>query len=145
MSAGTRRSVLFGVAAVLLSFGAPATAQQSGQLRVTVRYTGQGAVDATHELFVWAFDTPQITNDTVAVATASITSNGGTAALTGLPARVYIAAAYDEKGEYDGTSGPPPAGTPVVIYGEGGQAKPVPSGGPEASVVVTFDATHRAR
>jgi hypothetical protein len=146
MLSGTNvRAWGLGLAIALGALGAPAGAQETGHLKVTVQYTGQGTVDATHEIFIWAFDTPQVTNDSVPVANAVITTNGGTAALTGLPARVYLAAAYDEKGDYDGTSGPPPAGTPVVIYGDGGQAKAVPTDGASAAVTLTFDATHRAQ
>ena len=73
----------------------------------------------------------------------SITANGGTLNFSGLPKEVYIAAAFDEKGDYDGTSGPPPTGTPITIYGEMGAAKAVPTGGADAAVTVTFDATVR--
>ena len=65
------------------------------------------------------------------------------ATFSGLPKEVYIAAAFDEKGDYDGTSGPPPPGTPITIYGEMGVAKAVPTGGADAAVTVTFDATVR--
>jgi hypothetical protein len=139
------RALWLGLAIAWGALGAPGAALETGHLKVTVQYTGQGTVYAPHEIFLGAFDTPLITNDSVPVASAVITTNGGTAALSGLPARVYLAAAYDEKGEYDGTSGPPPAGTPVMIYGEGGQAKSVPTGGANASVTLTFDGAHRAQ
>jgi hypothetical protein len=36
---------------------------------------------------------------------------------------VYVVLVYNEKGDYDGRSGPPPAGTPLSTYGKAG--KPV--------------------
>ena len=48
-----------------------------------------------------------------------------TASFSGLP-KTVMAAARSEKGDYDGTQGPPPTGTPVTIYqrhghGDGGR------------------------
>ena len=40
---------------------APLTAAvAAGTLKVTVHYTGKGKVDASHKLWVWLFDTPNI-------------------------------------------------------------------------------------
>ena len=72
-----------------------------------------------------------------------VTSNGRSLSFSGLPKEVYLAAAFDEKGDYDGTSGPPPSGTPITIYGEMGVAKAVATGGADAGVSVTFDDTNR--
>ena len=128
----------------LVALATPAMiAQESGKLKVTVAYKGAGAVDASHEIYLWVFDTPNIGADSVPLATEVITTNGGSVSLSGLPKEVYLAAAYDEKGDYDGTSGPPPPGTPIVIYGEMGAAKAVATGGADAGVTVTFDDTVR--
>src|SRR5262245_45193366 len=106
------------VALGLVALAAPAMiAQESGKLKVTVTYKGAGTVDASHELYLWIFDTPNIGADSVPIATEVITTNGGAASFSGLPKEVYLAAAFDEKGDYDGTSGPPPTGTPITIYG----------------------------
>ena len=132
------------VALALVAIASPAiVAQETGNLKVTVTYTGAGTVDGTHEIYVWLFDTPNITADSAPLASDVITASGGTATFSGLPKEVYIAAAFDEKGDYDGTSGPPPPGTPITIYGEMGAAKAVPTGGADAAVTVTFDATIR--
>ena len=132
------------VALALVALAAPAiVAQESGKLKVTVDYTGTGTVDATHEIFVWVFDNPNIGADSVPIASDALTANGGSLNFSGLPKEVYLAAAYDEKGDYDGTSGPPPPGTPITIYGEIGVAKAIPTGGADAAVSVTFDATVR--
>ena len=132
------------VALGLVALATPAMiAQESGQLKVTVSYKGAGTVDASHEIYLWVFDNPNIGADSIPVATEVITANGATVSFTGLPNEVYLAAAFDEKGDYDGTSGPPPPGTPITIYGEMGAAKGVATGGADAAVTVTFDDTMR--
>ena len=132
------------VALALVAMATPAiVAQESGKLKVTVDYKGTGTVDASHEIFVWVFDNPNIGADSVPIANDVLTTNGGSLNFSGLPKEVYLAAAYDEKGDYDGTSGPPPTGTPITIYGEAGVAKAIPTGGADAAVSVTFDATVR--
>jgi hypothetical protein len=132
------------VALALVAMATPAiVAQESGKLKVTVDYKGTGTVDASHEIFVWVFDNPNIGADSVPIANDVLTTNGGSLNFSGLPKEVYLAAAYDEKGDYDGTSGPPPPGTPITIYGDMGAAKAVATGGADAAVAITFDATVR--
>lgn len=132
------------VAALIVAGTAPAiVAQESGKLKVTVEYKGTGTVDASHEIYVWLFDTPNITADTPPIAVDVLTANGGSLDFSGLPAQVYLAAAFDEKGDYDGTSGPPPPGTPITIYGDAGAAAAIATGGADAGVTVTFDGTVR--
>ena len=127
------------VAALVMGVASHASAQQTGKLQVTVDYKGAGTVDKTHQIFVWVFDTPDINENSVPIATDQATSNGATLSFSGLPKTVYLAAAYNEKGTFDGTQGPPPSGTPVTIYGGMGTATGVPTGGDEAKVTVTFD------
>lgn len=132
------------VALGLVAIASPAiVAQESGKLKVTVEYKGAGPVDTAHEIYVWVFDNPNIGADSVPVANDVITANGATLTFSGLPKEVYLAAAYDEKGDYDGSSGPPPSGTPITIYGEMGAATAIPTAGGDAAVTVTFDATVR--
>jgi len=140
-----RKSLVVLAAAVALSAIAPprAAAQETGQLKVTVEYKGPGTVDKSHQIFVWVFDTPDISGSTEPISADVITTSGGTASFSGLPKTVYLAAAFNEKGDYDGTQGPPPTGTPVTIYGGMGTAKAVESGGAEAAVTVTFDDSTR--
>jgi uncharacterized protein (DUF2141 family) len=141
-----RKTVL---ALVVLAVAFAATAhpgargQDTGQLKVTVEYKGQGTVDKSHQIFVWVFDSPDITAASVPVATDVVTANGGSVSFTGLPKTVYLAAAFNEKGDYDGTQGPPPTGTPVTIYGGAGSATPVQTGGADTAVTVTFDDSMR--
>jgi len=116
-----------------------AAAPEGGQLKVTIQYKGAGTVDAAHQVIVWAFSTPQIDANSQPISSQTVVTNGGSASFLGLPKVVYLAAAFNEKGTYDGTGGPPPTGTPIVIFGDAGAAKAVDSGGPEAAVTVTFD------
>ena len=134
---------LLALALVALAASPAVVAQESGRLKVTVDYKGTGSVDASHEIFVWVFDNPNIGADSVPVASDVLTTNGGSLNFSGLPQQVYLAAAFDEKGDYDGTSGPPPPGTPITIYGEMGAAAAVPTGGTDAAVTVTFDGSVR--
>lgn len=132
------------LALALVAMATPSiVAQEAGQLKVIVNYKGAGTVDSTHEIYLWVFDTPNIGADSVPIANNAITSNGGTVSFTSLPKEVYLAAAYDEKGDYDGTSGPPPTGTPITIYGDMGAAKAVATGGADVTVTVTFDDSMR--
>lgn len=131
------------LAALILvaSLASSTSAQEAGKLKVVVDYKGHGTVDASHELYIWVFDTPNITGDSVPIASDVLTANGSSANFSGLPKEVYLAAAFDEKGDYDGSSTPPP-GTPIVIYGDAGIAKPVATGD-GSSVNVVFDDTMR--
>ena len=140
-----RKSVVTLIAAVALCAVARlgAVAPETGQLKVTVDYKGPGTVDKSHQIFVWVFDSPDIQASSVPIASDVITTNGGSASFTGLPKTVYLAAAFNEKGDYDGTQGPPPSGTPVTIYGGMGTAKAVDTGGAEATVTITFDDSTR--
>lgn len=134
--------------AVLLAGGIglaarPAASPEEGHLKVTVDYKGQGQVDKTHQVIVWAFDTPDINENSQPIATDVVTENGGSVSFTGLPKTVYLAAAYNEKGDYDGTGGPPPSGTPVTVYGGIGTASGVATGDDSAAVTVDFDDSTR--
>ena len=112
----------------------------SNDVKVTVKYTGKGMVDADHRLWVWLFTTPDINAGSIPIAEQSIQKNGGVATFPNLAEKeVFIAVAYDEKGGFGGNA-PPPPGSPVALYGaKGPQDKPaavVP--GPKGSVTVTF-------
>jgi hypothetical protein len=100
-------------------------ARQGADLAVTVAYTGKGPVDANTDILVFLFDHPDVTAESRPLGVQPVAKNGGVATFKALTAAtVYVLAVYDEKGNYDGRSGPPPAGTPVGSYSKGG--KPVP-------------------
>jgi len=120
---------------------------ETGKLAISVEYTGKGAVDKDHRLWIWVFDNPDSSTwpDSTPLAVAMLTENGATHRFTGLPKQVYFGTAYDEAGGYDGTAGPPPAGTPISVYGmaDGGMAEAVGTGGDDAAVTATFDDSFR--
>jgi len=109
---------------------------------MTVEYKGAGKVDKEHQIWIWVFDTPTIDESSEPVSITSVAENNGSASFNSLPETVYIAVCFDEKGGYDGTSGPPQSGSPVSIYGGSGTAKAVKTGS-EAKVTVTFDDSMR--
>lgn len=139
------------VAAAIVGVAGTARAQDAstaaGKLKVTVEYRGQsGTVDKEHKIWIWLFDTPNITADSMPVAVGALNENKGTYKFIALPKEIYIAAAFDSKGGYDGSSGPPAQGTPLTILGGAGpgtMATAVASGADDATVTVTFDDTIR--
>lgn len=109
-------------------------------LSVTLTYKGKGTVDDNHKLIAWVFADPNVTSGSRPIATQSTGKNGATVTFTGLPATpVYVFAAFDQKGGYDGVSGPPPAGIPTGLYSKApkGPALAVKAGGP--ALKLTFD------
>jgi uncharacterized protein (DUF2141 family) len=139
-----------GVLAVALSASLAAGQEQaaeSGKLAVAVEYTAKGSVDQDHKIWIWLFDNPNSDTwaDSTPVAIGSLTENGASYKFAGLPKQVYFAMAYDETGGYDGTSGPPPQGTPIAIFGMAstGAAAAVDTGGDDTAVKTTFDDSMR--
>jgi hypothetical protein len=128
--------------AVLAGPGAQGTEATQAGVKVTVEYTGKGTVDASHRIWVWLFDTPEIGPGAMPIGELSIEKNGGTADFTAVAAhQVWVAVAYDEKGGFGGMA-PPPSGSPVALYladGKPGWVTP----GTEAAITVTFDDTGR--
>ena len=118
--------------------------RQGADLSVTVSYAGKGPVDAKNDILVFLFDSPNVTADSRPLGSVQVvTKNGGTATFKGVQAAtVYVLAVYDEKANYDGTTGPPPAGTPDGMYSKGGKPLPVePAKTPK--VTMKFDGTRR--
>ena len=137
----------FTVTAAVATFLALAAATQAeraqpdaSNVNVTVKYTGKGAVDADHKIWVWLFDTPEIGPAAQPIAEEAMSKNGGTISFGNVAAKtVYVAVAYDEKGGFTGQA-PPPPGSPIAIYGAkgpDGTAQPVTPGA-KASVTITF-------
>ena len=111
-------------------------------VKVTVKYTGKGEVDASHKLWIWLFDTPDLGPGAIPIAEQSLDKNGAIAAFSDVTAKtVWIAVAYDEKGGFTG-SAPPPSGSPVALYTEAGAPTGV-TPGEKGEVAVTFDDSFR--
>ena len=118
---------------------APRSAAAAESVKVKVTYTGQGNVDQTHQLWIWLFDTPDIGPGAMPVAQLSLAQNGGAVTFSEVgAAKVWIAAAYDEKGGSTG-EGPPASGSPIGVYTTGTPAPaPVTPGAP-GEVLLTFN------
>jgi len=117
---------------------APAERAAAGQVTVTVDYKGSGTVDATHQVWVWLFDTPDIGPGSMPIAEMSVSKNGEAATFEVGTDRVWIAVAYDEKGVMTGNS-PPAPGSPIGIYGSSVGAPESVTPGAKGAVVMTFD------
>jgi hypothetical protein len=122
---------------------AAAAAEDDAAVEVTVSYKGKGDVSAAHEISIFVFTDPNITEASMPVGVGVVEENGGHILIKGLPPVVYIAVVYDEQGTYNRDSAPPP-GTPVSIYGmaTGGAAEAVKTG-KGVKVSVTFDDSQR--
>lgn len=112
---------------------------------VTASYTGKGPVDATHQIFVFLFDNPNMGAHSRPLAVQEVIKNGGVAKFSGVTTSpVYVALAYDEKGDYDGTNAAPPPGTPIGAYSTDAKGPPAPvTPGPKGKVKATFDGSRR--
>jgi hypothetical protein len=138
----------FGILTVIAGLTAAASAAviplvRAGDLIVTASYKGKGTVDAKHAILVFLFDHATPTAASEPLAMQVITKNGDTATFKDVAAdSVYVTVVYDEKSDYDGRSGPPPAGTPIGSYTKAGKSVPVKPG-PDAKVTVAFDDSRR--
>ena len=113
-------------------------------LAITVTYKGPGTVKAGNELSVFLFTTPDITAESEPVGIQVLQKNGGVAEFRNVSApTVYIAVAYDEKGNFTEGQGPPPTGTPTAIYMDKAGAPIGVKPGKGVKVAVTFDDSHR--
>jgi hypothetical protein len=138
-------AVVFAVGSLAPSTAAiTTTAARPGELNLTITYKGKGAVDDTHEIFVWVFDNPNISGTSQPIAAGVLKKNGDVVKFADLAVTpVYVAVAYDEKGDYDGKSAPPP-GTPVAVYTTDASGTPAPIDVKEtANVTMTFDDSFR--
>ena len=129
--------------AILATIPLAASARLSaGNLKVTVQYTGKGTVDDTHRLWIWLFDTPDMSAGPIPIAEMSLDANGTSTTFANVgQERVWVAIAFDEHGGFAG-SAPPPSGSPVTMYAEKGAPAAV-TPGPDAAISVTFDDARR--
>jgi hypothetical protein len=139
------KRVLFAVPLVLLALLANAQTKPEPNLQVKLNYTGAGKVDDAHKIFVFLFDSPDFMQGNVMpIASQAATAKDQTISFSDLSAAtVYIVAAFDPKGEYDGMSGPPPSGSSLGLYCKE-PGKPAPTAleaGKTARVDLPFDDT----
>jgi hypothetical protein len=124
------------------SAASPAPASEEQTLDVTVTYSGKGDVSAKNEISIFLFTDPNITEASMPVAVGVVEENGGHFLFKNLPAVVYIAVVYDDTGNYNRDTAPPP-GTPVSLYGMAAGAPEGVKSGKDAKVTVTFDDSNR--
>ena len=147
-----KRLLTIVVAALLANLAQPAasltaaplaTSAAAGTVKVTVHYKGKGKVDASHKLWVWVFDTPNIGPGSMPLDQLALDKNDIEAVFEGVAAdKVWIAVAYDESGGMTG-DGPPPPGTPIgILAGTDGAPIAVMSGAKDTAVL-TFDDSQR--
>jgi hypothetical protein len=114
-------------------------------LKLKLSYTGTGTVDEKHKLYVFLFDSPDfIKGEQIPpIGAQSASAKSETLTFTVTTSPVYIVAAYDIAGSYDGQSGPPPSGSPVAVYStEPGAPAPIKiEAGKTAEVELAFDDT----
>ena len=125
----------------------PAPAAATGQqgLSVTVKYTGKGVVDASHDLLIALFSTPEANSGSRPLAMMPVNTNGGVATFTNVSTSpVYVLAVYDDKGTWDHQAGPPPTGTPIGWYMAPKTTVPAPvKPGAKVTIALTFDGSRK--
>ena len=122
--------------------GAPAIGPTD--VAVTVNYTGKGVVDAKRNILLFLFSDPNVGPNSQPLGPPQVVQkNGQTVTFNGITTKpVYIFAIYNEQGTYDGQSGPPPAGTPVGMFGTAkGPTAVTP--GMKTPVKLTFDGARK--
>lgn len=116
---------------------------QASSVSVTATYTGKGQVDASHRVWIWLFDTPDIGPGSMPIAEMSVGKNGDTATFEGVVAdKVWIAVAYDQGGTMSG-SAPPASGSPVGVYASSTGAPQSVTPGDKNPATLTFDDSQR--
>jgi hypothetical protein len=114
----------------------------AGTVKVTVNYKGKGKVDASHKLWVWVFDTPNIGAGSMPIGQVALDSNGADAVFDVAGDKVWIAVAFDETGVMAGDA-PPPTGTPIGVLSDATGAPSAVTPGAKDAVVLTFDDSFR--
>lgn len=125
---------------------APAAAAATKDVTVTVTYTGKGTVDAGHQILVFLFSDPNVGPTSRPLGPPQmVQKNGATVTFKEVAATpVYVFAVYDDKGGYNGQSGPPAAGTPIGFYTKVAKQPPTAvTPGPKTAVKMTFNDTKR--
>ncbi len=135
----------------LLTVSSPqAKGQESktgGTLQVRVEYTGSGAVDESHKIYVVLWDSPAFVDESshgqvMPIELKPVNSKVGTAVFNNIAKTpAYISVAYDPNGQWDGASGPPPSGSSLGLYSKSpGKPEPIDvEPGKKAKVEVSFD------
>ena len=133
-----RLSVLLGT---LVGCALVAPAQQGMTLQVQLHYTGSGTVNATHKIFVALWDSADFQSAPPSEVKSATSKNGVVTFADVKKGPVYVSAAYDPSGNWDGASGPPPTGASLGVYSK---APPKPDAiaitpGKGVKITLSFD------
>jgi hypothetical protein len=114
-------------------------------LKVMLHYSGAGAVDEKHKIFVFVFDSPDFIQreDAMPIANDSGTAKDATLTFSNVAASpVYLVAVYDPAGAYEGMSKPPTGSSLGIFSKTPGQPAPVTiEAGKTTQVDLAFDDT----
>jgi hypothetical protein len=115
----------------------------AGTVKLTITYKGKSKVDASHKLWVYLFDTPNIGPGAMPIDMIALDKNGADAVFENIAGdKVYVAVALDENGTMSGDA-PPPTGSPVgVLSGPDGTPRAITPGATDP-VALNFDDTIR--
>lgn len=153
--------VLLAITALILALAeSRLQAAGHGTLKVTATYTGRGAVDPQHKIYVLLMDANPFTSTALVDATsqpfpppaeanvAHVLAVQGTTETNGtvtfhdvLVSTVYVIVLFDKKGEYNGHVGSFSQGEPMGIYGTPPDKLDAITVGPKkpAQITLTFD------
>ena len=92
---------------------------------------------------VFAFTDPNITSGSRPVDTQFASRNGETVTFKNVTTPIYVFAVYDEKGTYDGVSGPPPSGIPSATYRKTPKGAPTAVAPAAPAIKFAFDDSER--
>lgn len=137
-----------GIAALLLAAPRTPAAQDSNaayKLKVRVNYTGTGAVDAQHKIYVVVWDSPDFAKggNAMPAAVESMSSKTGTVTFDNVQKTpAYVSTAYDPSGQWDAQS-PPPEGSSLGLYSKTpGTPEPIElKAGKTTTIDLNFDDT----
>jgi len=135
---------------VLVSTLTVGAQDKKSKLEVQVSYTGSGAVDESHKVYVVLWDNPNfITEEAGAppIELKGVVSKSAAVQFSDVQASpVYVSMVYDPSGKWDATS-PPPPGSSLGVYAiEPGKPAPIPlEPGKTAKISATFDDSYKMK
>jgi hypothetical protein len=123
-------------------------ADAPSKLKVHVTYTGAGAVDDKHKVFVVLWDTPDFVGGggAMPVEMQSLTAKDGFVTFEDVKKTpAYVSVLYDASGAWDAQSAPP-AGCSLGMYDSKTPGQPAPidlKPGATVAIDVSFDDSHK--
>lgn len=143
--------ILAGMLLTLAAAGPQQAQEKGGAIRVQIHYTGTGTVDQSHKIYVALWDSPDFAQPNahvIPVEVKWVASKNGMVTFSDVKkSPAYVSSAYDPTGQWDGQSGPPPAGSSL---GMASAAPPQPDAinvtpGGSAKATITFDDSYKMK